>query len=258
MPQNKGKQLDNAVSTYTPIGTPLENGLFHMYRENVWEHIGYYHYLGRGDLTATKIWHEAQGLDVLYDAYRLNEAPAFIRAGVNQIGNAELSPHERDVAAAERQAEALNATFAQREKLRAIITERRDAQRELAEERKTTIELRDELTRLRTEQITDGSDSRLTEFWERAQQNASDANYCGEYDRMAELLGGPGRSRDFEVTVSVTFDVQVHVNAQNEDDAKAQVDGMSHVDIEDVIGDLSAWQINVDEWSATDARTNDE
>jgi len=186
---------------------------------------------------------------VLHDAYAENE---------KMVAPVELSPHERDVEAAQRQAEALNATFAQREKLRAIITERRDAQRELAAAQETLVLAQETITSLRqerftllNEQIVDGSDSRLDTFWANAQEKASDENYCGEFDRMAELLGG--HRRNYAVTVSVTFDIIVNIEAQDEDTALEDVNEMNHSDIENVIGDLSAWQINLDSFEATGA-----
>lgn len=44
-----------------------------------------------------------------------------------------------------------------------------------------------------TEQI-DGSDLRLTAFWERAAALAKEMGYCGVYDTMASILGGPRRN----------------------------------------------------------------
>jgi hypothetical protein len=58
------------------------------------------------------------------------------------------------------------------------------------------------------EQIT-GDDYRLTDFWQRAGDLAEEFEFCNEYDRLADAMGGPAREYEFEVeheiTVSVTF-----------------------------------------------------
>lgn len=80
------------------------------------------------------------------------------------------------------------------------------AQREIAA-REETIAARDRIIeQLRTEQITDGSDYRLTEFWERAGRIADNADFCDEYDRMAEGMNGPRRKRDYDVTLRITVE----------------------------------------------------
>jgi hypothetical protein len=45
-------------------------------------------------------------------------------------------------------------------------------------------------TRNGVEQIT-GSDIRLAQFWADAELLAKENNYCEEFDRLAEMLGGP-------------------------------------------------------------------
>lgn len=65
-----------------------------------------------------------------------------------------------------------------------------------------------EIERLRTEQI-EGSDPRLTEFWKKANEVATEGGQCSVYDQMAQELGGPGRPKQHNVTVQVSFNVQV-------------------------------------------------
>lgn len=62
------------------------------------------------------------------------------------------------------------------------------------------------IEQLRTEQIIDGGDYRLTEFWERAGRIADHADFCQEYDRMAEAMNGPRRERDYDVTLRITVE----------------------------------------------------
>lgn len=236
------------ASPFSPAYTSEIEGNEH-YRPTLWNdsHDAFKRGMVPSYGAARKVWHEAQWLDVLHDAYAEKAA----REG--QASPVELSAHERDVEAARRQAEALGATFAQREKLRAIVTERRDAQAALATAQETINELRTRVSQLQNEQITDGSDHRLTEFWERAAQKASDENYCGEYDRMAELLGGPGRVKTYDVTTRVTIEITVQVEARSDDDAVEQVDDFDHVEMERIIGNLSYYDVNIEEIDAREA-----
>lgn len=64
-----------------------------------------------------------------------------------------------------------------------------------------------EIERLRTAQITDGSDPRLIDFWEKAGRIADHADFCQEYDRLAEAMNGTPRCRDWEVEAEVTVTV---------------------------------------------------
>lgn len=79
-----------------------------------------------------------------------------------------------------------------------------------------------EVQRLRTEQILDGADPRLVGFWDKAGRIADYADFCDEYDRLAEELNGVPREREFEVRMEVelTFTVYKTVTARNEDDAE--------------------------------------
>lgn len=80
------------------------------------------------------------------------------------------------------------------------------AQRALAEREEAIAERDRTIAALRTEQITDGSDYRLETFWERAGRIADNADFCQEYDRMAEAMNGPRRERDFDVTLRITVE----------------------------------------------------
>lgn len=60
------------------------------------------------------------------------------------------------------------------------------------------------------EQITDGADPRLRQFWINAAREATARGHCDEYDDMVEVLNGPSRSElgdelnvDVEITVTI-------------------------------------------------------
>lgn len=74
---------------------------------------------------------------------------------------------------------------------------------------------------LRAEQITDGNDPRLVEFWERAGEAADRADFCREYDRLVDEIGGVARSREWSVLldVTVTARVRLTVTARTEEEA---------------------------------------
>jgi hypothetical protein len=54
-----------------------------------------------------------------------------------------------------------------------------------------------------------GDDPRLTDFWELAQQRADQANFCEQYDILAEALGGPSREKEYTVHHAITVSVTV-------------------------------------------------
>ena len=113
--------------------------------------------------------------------------------------------------------------------------------------------LEDEARKLRFDQI-EGNDTRLTEFWEKAQRISESAGFCSEFDRIAEALGGPSRQLSWNgsTTVMVTVpvivpvygvatpqEIQNHTMTYDIDNydiiasLKDQVDNMSTYDIDD-------------------------
>ncbi|GED40669.1 hypothetical protein F6W69_19035 [Microbacterium oxydans] len=70
-------------------------------------------------------------------------------------------------------------------------------------------ELENEVRRLRTEQILDGGDPRLVSFWDKAGRIADYANFCEEYDRLADELNGVPREREWDVTLDVTLSLRL-------------------------------------------------
>lgn len=83
-----------------------------------------------------------------------------------------------------------------------------DAEQTVRQLRAEVERLRRELTDERTRQI-DGSDYRLTEFWERAGDLADEAGHCQVYDELAEALGGEPRRQDYDVTVTYRYCVSL-------------------------------------------------
>lgn len=109
-------------------------------------------------------------------------------------------------------------------------------------------ELEAEVRQLRTEQITDGSDPRLEEFWEKAGRIADYADFCEEYDRMANAMNGPARVREYDVemTISVSITHTVTVSATSEEDAEE----VAEQNLEESDFDSS---LSIDGWEVTRA-----
>jgi hypothetical protein len=84
-------------------------------------------------------------------------------------------------------------------------------------------ELEAELRAARTEQITDGADPRLVEFWDRAGRIADHADFCEEYDRLADAMNGVARQREWEVTAQaiITVNVSRVVTARTAEEAES-------------------------------------
>ena len=93
-----------------------------------------------------------------------------------------------------------------------------DASLQAANQRIT--DLTAEIAKL-TEQITDGSDPRLTDFWRNAMHIADERGFCEEFDIITEAMGGPSRRFVYTVTqtVTVTFTTTQNVTAICEEEA---------------------------------------
>lgn len=102
-----------------------------------------------------------------------------------------------------------------------MIGELARAEAAVAEAQAKLAALEAENARLRTEQITDGSDPRLEDFWEKGGRIADAAGFCEEYDRIADALNGTPRTRDWDVVTDVQITVRVSrcVSATTEQDA---------------------------------------
>lgn len=117
------------------------------------------------------------------------------------------------------------------------------AQRALAEKDEAIVARNRTIEQLRTEQITDGGDYRLTEFWERAGRIADHADFCQEYDRMAEAMNGPRRERDYDVTLRITVEWTTTRRAIDGDTAGDFV--LSDFDVTDIAEEASTGMLTV-------------
>ena len=114
-------------------------------------------------------------------------------------------------------------------------------------------QLEAEIATARAEEITDGSDPRLVDFWDRAGKVATDHDMCGEYDRMVEAVDGITRYREFEVAMDVTVTLRVYrtVEARTHDDAIADAEeGVDSYDVTDAIRENGWTDIEFDGSSA--------
>ncbi len=96
-------------------------------------------------------------------------------------------------------------------------------------------ELEAEVARLRYEQITDGGDVRLVEFWEKAGRIADHADFCQEYDRLAEAMNGTPRMRDWSVSADVTITLRMHLSVSARTQEEAEQEAQDRLDSSDVI-----------------------
>lgn len=122
---------------------------------------------------------------------------------------------------------------------------RAEAAEQLAQKRVADLEA--EIERLRTEQITNGSDPRLTRFWDKAGRIADHADFCAEYDRMAEAMDGPRRERDYDVdlTVNVVVTITRTVTAASQEDAEEIAsDNLTTEDLEGDGFSINDWDID--------------
>ena len=142
--------------------------------------------------------------------------------------------------------------------LPAVRDERAGFQGELARLQATVAELtatvaaKDQMIRtLTTEQITAGDDTRLETFWEKAGRIADHANFCTEYDRLAEAMGGPRRERDYEVDVYVTITLRMTQDVRSTSDEDAQDAVHDLLSSDDIIEHVRANGLDDDDWEIT-------
>lgn len=97
------------------------------------------------------------------------------------------------------------------------------------------------VTQLRTEQITDGADPRLVNFWDKAGRIADHADFCEEYDRLAEAMNGTPRERQWYVEAEVTVTVRVSYSTYATTSDDAEDNARDSLDFDDV---LEAYRTN--------------
>ncbi|MGA1813865.1 hypothetical protein VH571_15895 [Frondihabitans sp. 4ASC-45] len=120
-----------------------------------------------------------------------------------------------------------------------------DAQR-IAELERSLTETRQRLTAAESDQITSGTDPRLHDFWVRAGETADEEQFCDEYDRLAEAMGGVPREREFnvEMEVTVTFTTTQSATCRDSDDAYAIArDNLTESDLREAMSWVSlSWE----------------
>ena len=128
---------------------------------------------------------------------------------------------------------------------------------------KTIREQGEQIRTLNNAQI-EGNDFRLRDFWEKAGELAESAGYCEQYDHLAEQLGGPRRTVNYDVTHRLTVTLNVYTssyqtastNASSSDfDDWQNVDGY---DLDEAInraienGDYEITDDEIEEFTETD------
>lgn len=155
---------------------------------------------------------EAHALDVLHDAYKLNNALTmlteddFTLAQPSPFAHIDAMIHEEFPGAI---------PDAKLGKLRALAQERLDLRQQvesyrvqLRNELDTGKDLRAEIESYKTAPITDGHDPRIEGLLRVAAQEAIDREYCEVYDQIASVAGFPTREelgmskRDYMVTIT--------------------------------------------------------
>lgn len=130
---------------------------------------------------------------------------------------------------------------------------------DLIAERERNAELENALTVARREAskpVTDGADPRLAQFWDIAAEAADEENFCEEYDRIAEALGGRPRRREYKVRLCVQahVDVTVSVTARNADDAEDMAHNvMTSDDVERAISENGLGEFDISSADAEEA-----
>lgn len=157
---------------------------------------------------------------------------------------------------------ALIATRRANEELRARVaelTERvrhtetvRENWRTLAIERQQTIEA------LHNNQI-EADDPRLSEFWKRAHEVATNAGHCRVFDDLVEELGGPPRTTTFDVEIevsltrTVTLSVEAPMNADTVDIENAITSEMVAEEFNSQVGEVDRYDVEGN-WTIEDWR----
>lgn len=136
-----------------------------------------------------------------------------------------------------------------------VVTDRRRLELvETIDAQRAEIErLRADLSRAEYGQITDGGDSRLSTFWEKAMEIATDRDFCEQYDMIAEEMGGPRREKEFTVSLEVSATVTVYVNATGQDEeaaARSARDNLETYEVRDAVNAGNLSEFEVTEWSA--------
>lgn len=149
---------------------------------------------------------EAHALDVLHDAYKLNEsrgtfeaARHFVLDHADPYAHIDAMIHEEFPGAI---------PDAKLSKLRALAQERIDLKSEIESYKRALQEANTKADAAYSLPITDGKDPRIEGLMRRAAEVATAEEYCGVYDNIATQVGFPTREelgmskRDYSVTIT--------------------------------------------------------
>lgn len=138
---------------------------------------------------------------------------------------------------------------------------------ELTELRAEIEQLKTENLRLRTEDV-DADDLRVRHIWITAAREAQRADYCREYDRIAEAVGGIDRDtlrsegeldESYLVLTQITIEVRLPIHAYDEDDAIDKIDNLGTHELRELATEngYGIGDIEVDSWDAREAERDD-
>ena len=129
-----------------------------------------------------------------------------------------------------------------------------DCVAKMTDQQETISNLWGRIDTLNSEQI-EGSDHRLSNFWAKAQELATEANHCDVFDQMAEALGGPRRLKGYTITLAISGYINIDVEAVDAEDAMEQAsEAYRNGYVDNNFGDLDG----VDEdWYNAEVERND-
>lgn len=127
--------------------------------------------------------------------------------------------------------------------------------------------LKTENLRLRTEDV-EADDLRVRHIWIKAAREAQNADYCREYDRIAEAVGGIDRDtlrsdgeldESYLVTTHITIEVSLPIQACDADDAVDKIDHLSTYELRELATEngYGIGDVEVDSWDAREAERDD-
>lgn len=105
--------------------------------------------------------------------------------------------------------------------------------------------MRREVAALETQRVR-SDDARLAEFWRRCGEIADDYDFCGEYDRIVEALGGtPRLENEYEIEIPIRIRIDVPVTATGRNYEVARDVAEDSLDRDDIIAAIeNAYRIN--------------
>lgn len=123
--------------------------------------------------------------------------------------------------------------------------------------------LKTEIHRLENEEVR-ADDPRVRHIWINAAKEAEKGEYCGEYDRVAEELGGWARDdlraagdldETYMVLTQITIELSLPVEACSAQDAVEKIDEMSSTALRELACELGfgLGNLDIENWDAREA-----